>query len=483
MRKSFLLFLFIGISLFISCESQEDIFKTQENVNSVYKTTINNYLTKIKLTAAGNIENAKKINTLIESLDYNNIRYYDFESLKKILVVNLNNSSDSSSAVQTKVLFVILNEEIISSRLVTFNNKSSASFNDMTIISAFKKDTNISGYSGTITFFNLFQRMLLSNQYYNGNLVISKAIEKNPNAMMSKSVLCIEWYLVTTYQDGFQTKEYQYTTCDSCSLDEIFESLCDSDGGTGGSGGIDASQEIEDRINDNNLDPCTKGILEKLKNLSGGDITNMLKRFTPPGSIFNINMITGKVINNDPNVWAQTTPIKGSRTDINMVFNENYIYGTNYSSRPTDLSVATTMAHEVIHAYLISLLEENKACGASGICDFPTIYDAYVQQQISKDPNLTADEHHELIAKNYVYTIASTIQEFHTGQYTDYPYQNYLDMAWGGLVGTTIFNKDFPNDPNDKNYKYRERILDRINTEKKGEQYQGYFPMGTPCKK
>ena len=141
------------------------------------------------------------------------------------------------------------------------------------------------------------------------------------------------------------------------------------------------------------------------------------------------------------------------------------------------------MEPQVYVIYLISLLEENKACGASGICDFPTIYDAYVQQQISKDPNLTADEHHELIAKNYVYTIASTIQEFHTGQYTDYPYQNYLDMAWGGLVGTTIFNKDFPNDPNDKNYKYRERILDRINTEKKGEQYQGYFPMGTPCKK
>lgn len=152
---------------------------------------------------------------------------------------------------------------------------------------------------------------------------------------------------------------------------------------------------------------------------------------------------------------------------------------------PTDLSVATTMAHEVIHAYLISLLEEYKDCGASGICDFPTIYDAYVQRQISNNPNpnLTVDEHHELIAKNYVYAIASTIQEFHTGQYTDYPYQNYLDMAWGGLDGTFIFNKDFPNDPNDKNYKYRERIFARINTEKLGTQYGINSPIGTPCKK
>jgi hypothetical protein len=251
--------------------------------------------------------------------------------------------------------------------------------------------------------------------------------------------------------------------------------------GGGGGGAGNKAQAIEDQIDNSKLDPCTKAVLDKLKNLSGGDITNMLKRFTPPGSVFNINMSVGKV-NSNAN-WAETTPLNGSRTDINMVFNENYINGTNYSSRPTDLSVATTMAHEVIHAYLISLLEENKACGASGICDFPTIYDAYVQQQISKNPNLTVDEHHELIANKYVNTIAATIQEFHTGQSVAYPLQVYLDLAWGGLTGTYVFNKDYPNDPNDKNYKDRERIFARINTEKLGTQYGINSPIGTPCKK
>jgi len=101
------------------------------------------------------------------------------------------------------------------------------------------------------------------------------------------------------------------------------------------------------------------GVLDRLKNLAEGDITKMLNRFAPTGSIFNINMSTGK-INSNAN-WAETTLIKSLRTDINMVYNVNYIYRTNYSSRPTDLSVATTMAHEVIHAYLISLLEEYKA--------------------------------------------------------------------------------------------------------------------------
>jgi len=56
-------------------------------------------------------------------------------------------------------------------------------------------------------------------------------------------------------------------------------------------------------------------------------------------------------------------------------------------------------------------------------------------------------------------------------------------MAWGGLDKTKIFNTTYPNDPNHKNYKDRERILSRIITEKKGDVYGIYSPIGTPCKK
>jgi hypothetical protein len=59
----------------------------------------------------------------------------------------------------------------------------------------------------------------------------------------------------------------------------------------------------------------------------------------------------------------------------------------------------------------------------------------------------------------------------------------YLDLAWGGLVGTHVFNKNYPNDPTDKNYNEREIILSRINTEKLGTQYGINSPIGTPCKK
>jgi hypothetical protein len=46
-----------------------------------------------------------------------------------------------------------------------------------------------------------------------------------------------------------------------------------------------------------------------------------------------------------------------------------------------------------------------------------------------------------------------------------------------------LFNKNYPNDPNHKNYKDRERILGRIIAEKKEEVYGINSPIGTPCKK
>jgi hypothetical protein len=583
MKKSILFFLLLGISLIISCEIQEDVPTETNPTTTIYNTQIADYFSNLKATSNLSKENSKKINSLIEAIDYSSIKTFELKNTVKLVVADLKNFTSFPETDHNKTIFLVLNNTIIRSNIVTIKNKEPFDDVNQVIASIFDMKKNKENYSGTINFYNLLQSIILSNEFEKGILKVNGVRHRSPNSSLTaKSNGCIAWYWLTTYFDGTQTKEYMFTSCDCEEL--MYRGDCGGGGGAGGGGSSSSNnnsagpnypdnpkngeyytyvdydgevvtrqydmktktwkivsiklsevvvnnnrekysflilpwprhgqtvisnnfiytfdgsswnwdgepateeaiaQAIEDQIDDSKLDPCTKGVLDKIKNLSGGDITKMLNRFSPAGSIFKINMITGKVINNDPNVWAQTTPIKGSRTDINMVFNENYIYGTNYSSRPTDLSVATTMAHEVIHAYLISLLEENKACGASGICDFPTIYDAYVQQQISNNtnPNLTADEHHELIAKNYVFTIASTIQEFHTGQSAPYPYQVYIDLAWGGLIGTYVFNKDYPNDPNDKNYKYRERILDRINTEKKGGQYQGYFPIGTPCKK
>lgn len=261
--------------------------------------------------------------------------------------------------------------------------------------------------------------------------------------------------------------------------------------GGGGGGGSSSggnvpktvSEIIVEHINGDKLDACTKAVLEKLKNLNQNDIKAMIDRFNSGGAAFNLNMSTGAV-SRSINL-AETTKVSGSSTDVNMVFSDNYIYGNDNINPPTDLSVATTMTHEIIHAYMISQLEEYKSGGCAGLCDFPTVYEAYIQYEITKNPRMLPETHHELIAENYVNAIASTIEEFHTGQpvSSGFPKQVYLDMAWGGLQDTYIFNKTYPDDPNHKNYKDRERIIARINAERLGSQYGVNTPIGTPCKK
>lgn len=309
-----------------------------------------------------------------------------------------------------------------------------------------------------------------------------KPIKSKKSSITSKSNACELWgTFAVDRETGEERLLYTWWQCDGGTRTD---EQAPPDGG-GGSGPVETTEAIEDYIYDTELDPCTKDILDKLKNLGNGDIAEMLKRFSPDGSVFSINMSTGQVQNNNSNIiWAQTK-MNTNTGMVNIVFNQDYINGKDNPNPPTDLSVATTMAHEVIHAYLISLLEDNKICGTSGICDFPTIYEAYVQQEITKNTQILPDAHHNLIAEKYVNAIASTIQEFHTGQQvtSGFPHQVYLDMAWGGLQETQIFNKNYPDDPNHKNYKDRERIFGRINTEKNGSEYGINTPIGTPCKK
>ncbi len=358
----------------------------------------------------------------------------------------------------------MLNEEIIGSRLVTINNNSSTSFNEKTIISAFKKDTYISGYSGTITFFNLFQRMLLSNQYMNGDLVTIKAIEKNATSMISKSVLCIDWYLVTTYQNGYKTYEYQYTTCDSCSLDEIFESLCNSDDGTGGSGGIDASQEIEDQIDDSKLDPCLKAIMKQLKNTSNNDIAEILKKLGA-NSIYTVDMVMGTM--KKPGDFAETIPISKNNYLI-TVTKDNYTSATN-------LFKATGLLHEIIHAYMLSVVDDFSSYPTNAPFDnFPELFKIYVNK--TNNVNNAIYAQHEDMADKYVEAIASAIEGYQAAN-TGIPYsladkQVFLDLAWFGLRGTDVYDKKFPTDGVDD-----KRKMARIGA----EQSNGNIAIGKSC--
>jgi hypothetical protein len=72
----------------------------------------------------------------------------------------------------------------------------------------------------------------------------------------------------------------------------------------------------------------------------------------------------------------------------------------------------------------------------------PALYDAYEKRKPPLDRKLMYAQH-EIIANKFVNIIASTVQEFHTGESINsgYPMQAYLDLAWAGLVGTSIYKE------------------------------------------
>jgi hypothetical protein len=470
-----IMLLFIALLMF-NCQNDENSsYELQNKIETITIDEAKNFLMHSK-----NNSSAKSTSNEFENLEFNKITQEKINGSDQLLTVipyATNNDHENN-----RVLMLKIDNEIKSVVFSMYPDEGSLS----------------ASFSGKLFSYSLDGTFITGFRARNG-IIVSQFIENNIPLKTNNEN---EKIPIFTRKSPVQLNEVVVKgkpgkTVDA--LDVFGDSMFnDFDSGSsyyswdagGGSGftaptAAEIAVAIEKQINADKLDECTKAVLEKLKNLKQGDIASMITRFAPAASIFNINMSTGQVQNNNANIWAQTNPVNGSSTDINMIFNQDYINGNDNPNRPTDLSVATTMAHEIVHAYLISQLKENKTLGASVIYDFPTIYEAYVQQEITKNPKVLPDEHHELIAKKYVNSIASTIQEFHTGQpvTSGFPHQVYLDMAWGGLDKTKIFNTTYPNDPNHKNYKDRERILGRIITEKKGDVYGIYSPIGTPCKK
>lgn len=443
------------VSFLVSSCSTEDL-KNENNENSIRVNQAEEYFNKNEVKIKDNIY-------FSGTPDWKNASFKN-----DTILVSL--TSDSSSSV------------------MDINNwDKPLYFNSYVLIK--KKDDNSFDYSLKVEFSSDAMSLHINRYHlYNVENTLTsdngrKPIKNKKNTLTNKSKGCILWGTYATDREtGAERLVNTWWECDGDSGGGNNEQVPPDGGGEGGQ--VETTQAIEDYIDDTELDACTKDILNKLKNLGNGDIAEMLKRFSNDGSIYATKMSTGEVEKKDPNVWAQTK-INKETGIVTMVFNADYINGKDNANPPTDLSVATTMAHEIIHAYLLSILQENNTLGASVIYDFPTIYEAYVQYQITKDPSILPDEHHRLMSEKYVNAIASTIQEFHTGQQvtSGFPHQVYLDMAWGGLDKTKIFNENYPNDPNHKNYKDRERIMARINTEKLGSVYGINTPLGTPCKK
>ncbi len=244
---------------------------------------------------------------------------------------------------------------------------------------------------------------------------------------------------------------------------------------SGGGGGVVASNEeiaqaIEDNIDDSLLDPCTKAILDKLKNLTQSKIA---KIFTKLGGNSEIYTLTFEIANNNGN------PASTSQTSYNCyktVIDNDFLYGidgTGINKPPTDLAIAAVMIHEVVHAYFFSLYDDKVNSGiTNALDDFDLLYQKYVTENyVGAD-----DAQHAQIWKSFIKILAASLQEYHTGDGAN-PSQFYQDIILGTLSRTQIFKDKYP----EGTAEFR-RIMDNYRTAtSNGKTISNSTPVGTPC--
>lgn len=245
----------------------------------------------------------------------------------------------------------------------------------------------------------------------------------------------------------------------------------DGSGGSGGYGGDGTAptetttQIIEKNIDDSQLTPCLKGILEQLKNASNSDIAKVLEKLgTNFGYDVTMQMGAMKYVED----YAETTKI--SKDNYLITVSPDY-------SGATKLFRAQSLLHELTHAYFISLADDYSTYPTNApFADYPSLYQKYLEKNF---PGTIAVAEHEAMTKKYIDAFASALQEY-DANYT-VPYQVYTDLAWYGLRDTPTFNKNFPEGSTD-----RIRMQNRYGCEQGGRTWGAgtpneQSPVGKNC--
>lgn len=172
---------------------------------------------------------------------------------------------------------------------------------------------------------------------------------------------------------------------------------------------------------------------------------------------------------NDMSSLAQTETI--SKNNYLITISEAYIKGKpNNPIRPTDLSIAAVLFHELIHAHFKALFDDFHNNGDT--CAYDNYYCLYEKYVINNYAG-TIDVQHAQMFDNYVPKIAAILQEFKPGSSSQF----YDDIAMSTLFGLQYFDDKYPKGGIKRTRIENNRIAEDSNTPR-GEA----TPKGTACK-
>ena len=227
---------------------------------------------------------------------------------------------------------------------------------------------------------------------------------------------------------------------------------------------------IEKKIDDSQLDDCSKSVFQQIKNTTNCDFANVFAKLGANDTIYKTTLETEH--NNDFNGDEVTDPANTTRTVQGVKYDYTVYVNPNYSGK-TKLYIAAFLLHEMAHTYFFSLLDDYNTGVSNSFNELPILYNALVSNHMSFNPSLT----HEEIANSYVNAISDALKEFQPGLNQ----QVYDDLAWSGLEKTDVFNTLHPQGSSS-----RERILNRKAAEQTGNPVgQGTSnqqnPLGQSC--
>lgn len=213
---------------------------------------------------------------------------------------------------------------------------------------------------------------------------------------------------------------------------------------------------IEKQIDDSQLDPCTKGVFQQIKNTTQCDFANVLAKLGADTSDYNTTMVSSVAPSQKP-----------AQTIWNSPYNYTIYISTDYSNK-TKLFIALSILHELTHAYFLTLFDDYhnaNPINPNTYNDFGYLFDLYVTKKYPLSQ--AADIQHQQMATDYADAIARALQEYQTGipvPDNSSLEQIYSDLAYGSFLDAPIvFDALFPNgNPN------RQRIINRYAAEQSG---------------
>jgi hypothetical protein len=213
-----------------------------------------------------------------------------------------------------------------------------------------------------------------------------------------------------------------YSAYDNSNSDSYLWDFVENSGSGGGSTEPVVEEEnFEDKIDDSKLDPCPKGIMEKLKNTENKDIASVINKLEA-NSIYTVDMKMGSTAQG----YAQTQKVSTNNYLI-TVANDSY-------TSSTQLFRAASLIHEIIHAYYHSVVDDNKNPTTTPLNNFPALYQAY---ELKKYPGGATVAQHDQMAKDYVDAMALALQEYYINNkpllFPLASYEVFTDLAWGTL--------------------------------------------------